>query len=91
MTTSKLKTVAVVLLAVVGLAGAGAATVWACGGYGVPRPGAAGVRGQAVPVRVGAKRTRRRRTARRPAWDRPAPKRNAVAAGTDKPRRRQRG
>ena len=37
MTTSKLKTAAVVLLATLGLTGAGAVTVWACGGV-LPRP-----------------------------------------------------
>jgi len=37
MTTSKLKAVAVALLAAAGLAGVGAATVWACGGL-IPRP-----------------------------------------------------
>ena len=34
MFSSKLRTVAVTLLTAVGVAGAGAATVWACGGYG---------------------------------------------------------
>lgn len=39
MTTSKLKLVAVLLFAAIGLAAAGTATVWACGGYGSrPRP-----------------------------------------------------
>lgn len=36
MTTSKLKLVTVVLFTAIGLAAAGTATVWACGGYGRP-------------------------------------------------------
>jgi RNA polymerase sigma factor (sigma-70 family) len=84
MTTSKLKTAAVVLLAVVGLTGAGAATVWACGGYGArlkPVPPVS----EAKPFPFESVETRPAKSNDTPAaWEKPAPK-ELVASGTDKP------
>jgi hypothetical protein len=82
MTTSKLKMVAVALLTVVGVAGAGAATVWACGGYG-PRP----VRpvSPAKPYPMQSVETRESGSDDPTmAWARPAPS-GTADAGTDKP------
>jgi RNA polymerase sigma factor (sigma-70 family) len=86
MTTSKLKALATALAVTVGLTGVGAATVWACGGYGMfPRP-AAPV-SDAKPYPFESVRTTEAETSDPPAIERPAPaeKPNAVALGTDKP------
>jgi RNA polymerase sigma factor (sigma-70 family) len=85
MTTSKLKVVAVAVLAVVGLAGAGAATVWACGGYGLyPRPAAPVSDAKPYPF-SSVETNGARADGPPPAWDRPAPSGVALAAGADKP------
>jgi hypothetical protein len=83
MLTSKLKTVAVALLAVVGIAGAGVATVWACGDYFslFPAPPVS----PAKPYPFSSVETIEPNTDSPPmAWERPRP--NSVAdVGTDKP------
>jgi RNA polymerase sigma factor (sigma-70 family) len=82
MTTSKLKGVAVAVLAAVGLASAGAATVWACGGYGlIPRPSAPV--SEAKPYPLQSIETTEAKPSETPAWDRAAPK--DVPAFADKP------
>ncbi|MCI0700551.1 MAG: sigma-70 family RNA polymerase sigma factor [Planctomycetia bacterium] len=83
MMTSKLKAVAVALLTIVGIAGAGAATVWACGGYLLLRP--APPVSPAKPYPFSSVETIEPNADSPPmAWERPRP--NSVAdAGTDKP------
>ena len=81
MTTSKLKTVAVALLAVAGLTGAGAATVWACGGI-IPRPSPPV--SEAKPYPFASIETTAAKPDEAAAWARTAPK-DAVATGTDRP------
>jgi RNA polymerase sigma factor (sigma-70 family) len=84
MTTSKLKPAAVVLLAVIGLAGAGAATVWACGGYGArPQPTPPPV-SEPKPYPFQSVETTEVKVADPAVWARPVPK-QIVAAGADKP------
>jgi RNA polymerase sigma factor (sigma-70 family) len=84
MTTSKVKTVAVVLLAAVGLAGAGATTVWACGGYGwFPRPNPPV--SEVKPYPLSSVEANEPKPAPNPAaWEKPAPK-QVVAPGIDRP------
>ena len=81
MTTSKLKTLTVVLFAAVGLAGTGAATVWACGGYG---PRFAPPASAAKPYPFDSVGTTAAKPDEPAAWARPVPK-VAVAAGADRP------
>ena len=79
MTTSKLKTLTVVLFAAVGLAGTGAATVWACGGI-IPSPPVSA----AKPYPFDSVGTTAAKPDEPAAWARPVPK-AAVAAGADHP------
>jgi hypothetical protein len=82
MTTSKLKTVAVVLLATVGLAGAGVTTVWACGGL-PPRPNPPV--SEAKPYQLSSVEANEPKPEVNPAaWEKPAPK-QLVAPGIDRP------
>src|SRR5262249_17945394 len=77
------KTAAVVLLAVIGLTGAGTATVWACGGF-FPEPSVPPV-SNAKPFPLESVETRVPKSDDTPgAWTKPVPK-EVVAAGTDKP------
>jgi hypothetical protein len=79
--TNKLKTAVVLLCAAVGLAGAGAATVWACGGYG-PRP--APPVSEAKPFHDRSVETTEMKPDETAAWARSAPN-DAADAGTDRP------
>lgn len=80
MTTSKLKTAAVALLVAAGLAGGGAATVWACGGYGT-RPTVPPA-SDAKPFPLQSVQTHEAKPTDAPsAFAKPAP----VDPGTDKP------
>jgi RNA polymerase sigma factor (sigma-70 family) len=84
MTTSKLKSAAVGLCAVLALAGAGGATVWACGGYGA-RPRPTPPVSDSKPFPFQSVETTPAKSDDPPAvWVRPAPK-ELVAAGADKP------
>jgi hypothetical protein len=80
MTTNTLKTAAVAILAAVGLAGAGAATVWACGGV-LPRT--APPVSEAKPFPFESIATTEAKPDESAAWARPAP-REGVAPGTDR-------
>jgi RNA polymerase sigma factor (sigma-70 family) len=83
MTTSKLKSAAVVVCAALGLAGTGAATAWACGVLR-PAPTPAPV-SDAKPFPLRSVETTGAKADDHPAvWTRPAPK-ELVAAGADKP------
>ncbi len=80
MTTSKLQTVAVALFAALGVVGVGAATVWACGGYG---PRSAPPVSAAKPYPFESVETTEPRTGNaQAAWARSAPTANV---GSDKP------
>jgi RNA polymerase sigma factor (sigma-70 family) len=81
MTTSKLKGVAVVALAILGLAGTGTATVWACGGLFL-RPNPPASEAKPFPDRS-VETTEAPEAGPSPAWDRPQP--NEVPAFADKP------
>ena len=82
MTTNKLKTVATVFFAAIGLAGTGAATVWACGGYG---PRMAPPVSEAKPYPLSSIEANEPKPVANPAvWERPAPK-ETVAPGIDRP------
>ena len=82
MFTNKLKSAAVALSAAVGIVGAGAATVWACGGYG-PRPAPPASANKPFPFESIATRVPQSASAAA-AWARPTT--NVPAdAGVDKP------
>ena len=84
---SKLHTLVVAVCAAVGLMGASAATVWACGGYGMffPQRAAPPV-SEAKPYPFSSVETTEAKTdGPAPAIERPTPSGVAVASGTDKP------
>jgi hypothetical protein len=81
MTTSKLQSAAVALLTVVGIGGVGAATVWACGGYGGPRLALPVSANKPFPFESVETRDAQPTGA---AWARPVPA-GTANAGTDKP------
>lgn len=82
MTTNKLKTVAVALLAAIGLAGVGTATVWACGGLS-PRPNPPV--SEVKPFPLSSIEANEPKPETNPAvWEKPAPK-AMVAPGIDRP------
>jgi RNA polymerase sigma factor (sigma-70 family) len=81
MTASKLKSVVVVLVAVVGLASAGTATVWACGGF-IPKPNPPVSEAKPFPDRS-VETMEAPTNGPSPAWERPSPK--EVPAFADKP------
>jgi hypothetical protein len=81
--TNKWNTTVVALCAVIGLASAGAATVWACGGYGMfPQPAPPVSEAKPFPLES-VHTTEAKPNDPPPAIERPAPaeKPNAVAAG----------
>jgi RNA polymerase sigma factor (sigma-70 family) len=88
MTTSKLKGVAVVLLAVMGLAGAGTATAWACGVF-LPKPDAPASEPKSLPDRAPEVAVAKLneppapKPSESPVWNRPLPK--ELPAFADKP------
>ncbi|HEY1186219.1 MAG TPA: sigma-70 family RNA polymerase sigma factor [Gemmata sp.] len=84
MFTNKFRSAAVLLLATVGIAGAGAATVWACGGYG-PRLAPPVGSNKPFPPESNATRTARASDATA-IWARPTAGAPADA-GVDKPAR----
>ncbi len=81
MTTGKLKSAAVVILATIALAGAGTATVWACGGI-FPRPAPPVSEAKPFPDRS-VETTVAPAAGPSPVWDRPEPK--EVPAFAEKP------
>jgi RNA polymerase sigma factor (sigma-70 family) len=82
---SKLHTMVVAVCTVVGLASAGAATVWACGGYGAfARPASPVSEAKPYPF-SSVETTEANANGPAPAIERPTPAGVAVAPGTDKP------